>query len=44
MSLPMAATGPLNELMKPILTVFCWATVGAAAIAASSRGRAAGKQ
>ena len=36
MSLPIAATGPLNELMKPILIVFCWATVGAAAIAASA--------
>src|SRR6187399_2115443 len=34
MSVPMAATGPLNELMKPILTVFCWAKVGAAAITA----------
>src|SRR6478672_10183187 len=36
MSLPMAATGPLNELMKPILMVFCWATVGAAAMTASA--------
>src|SRR5882757_8140982 len=36
MSLPMAATGPLNELMKPILTVFCWAADGAAATAASA--------
>src|SRR5262249_15393959 len=29
MSLPMAATGPLKVLMKPILMVFCWATAGA---------------
>src|SRR4051795_5860137 len=36
MSFPMAATGPLNELMKPILTVFCWAADGAAATAASA--------
>src|SRR6185369_17805724 len=36
MSLPMAATGPLNELMKPILTVFCWAADGAAATAANA--------
>ena len=33
MSLPIAATGPLNVLMKPILMVFCCASVGAAAIA-----------
>jgi len=34
---------PLNELMKPILTVFCWATVGAAVTAAMLQ-RAARKQ
>jgi hypothetical protein len=35
MSLPIAATGPLNVLTKPILMVFCWATTaGAAANAA----------
>src|SRR5215469_10853988 len=28
MSLPMAAPGPLNVLMKPILIVFCWAVAG----------------
>src|SRR5690242_7970252 len=36
MSLPMAATGPLNELMNPILIVFCCATDGAAAMEASA--------
>ena len=30
MSLPMAAVGPLNVLMKPILTVFSWAAAGPA--------------
>src|SRR5215470_779037 len=29
MSLPMAAGGPLNVLMKPILMVFCWGSAGA---------------
>ena len=28
MSLPIAAVGPLKVLMKPILTVFCWAEAG----------------
>src|SRR5262245_10571122 len=31
MSLPMAATGPLNVLMKPILIVLFWAVAGPAA-------------
>ena len=43
MSLPIAATGPLKVLMKPILTVFCWATAGAAATR-QREDRAAGKQ
>ena len=34
MSLPIAAIGPLKVLTKPILMVFCWATDGAATIAA----------
>jgi hypothetical protein len=35
MSLPMAAGGPLNVLMKPILTVFSWAAAGPAANAST---------
>ncbi len=30
MSLPITAVGPLNVLMKPILTAFCWAEIGLA--------------
>jgi hypothetical protein len=36
MSLPMAATGPLNVLMKPILTLFSWATAGPAKSASAA--------
>ena len=36
MSLPMAAVGPLNVLMKPILTVFCWAMAGPATSASAA--------
>jgi hypothetical protein len=33
MSAPIAAGGPLNVEMKPILIVFCWAMAGAVASA-----------
>ena len=40
MSLPIAATGPLNVEMKPILTVFCWLLRDAGpAISASAAAR-----
>ena len=44
MSLPIAATGPPNVEMKPILTVFCCAKVGAGALrrARQPRSRAIG--
>ena len=39
MSLPITAVGPLNVLIKPILTVFCWAIAGPAASASAAAAR-----
>jgi hypothetical protein len=38
MSLPIAATGPENVEMKPILTVFCCASAGPAINASAAAG------